>query len=417
MDKNIYSRNKDSYTKIIDSLQNYAHIGLFGEQVSANRIPDFSLMFQYGVINENLDIKKSLTGDGQANATNRYIELSSASAGTATIQSKKFVQYRPANTAYGIFTASFSGTGTAKAGLFDNNDGFYLEVVNNKGYFGYLKNGVKTSFKSQDEWNSNIDLDNIDWTKLNIFQIVYGYLGSVNASLWIKLDQWYILDVIETEGNIIETHVQNPILPMCYYVENGSTIKTASCSGGVLNTLNIHLDRPIHFPVNILIDGVGIEKGEVTLSGTDVSTLAIFKSKTTYNAYPNKIKSKLLDLNLHVDTPSGASLGTVIFQIVKNGTFSATPTYVDIDSINSSIEYDHTAGTGSSVDCTGGNPIFTFPVAYSGANKGGTVSKSALSADRFGAFIYADDTLSIIAKDLGGNDVTVRFSITWEELF
>jgi hypothetical protein len=69
------------------------------------------------------------------------------------------------------------------------------------------------------------------------------------------------------------------------------------------------------------------------------------------------------------------------------------------------------------VNCTDGTTLFTFHVAYSGANKGGTVSKSALSADRFGAFLYANDTISIIAKDLGGNDVTVRFSITWEELF
>jgi hypothetical protein len=414
---NIFSKNKDNYTKIIDSLHNYAHIGLFGEQIQANRIPDFSTTFYYGVINENVDVNKTLTGDGTATATNRHLVISSSSSGTATIQSKKYIQYRAGNTAYCIFTASFSGTGTSKAGAFDSNDGFYIKVVNNVAAFGYLKNGVETSFNFQENFKGNINPDSIDWNKLNVFKIMYGYLGSANASLWIKLDQWYVLDYVQTENKLTGTHVNNPVLPVCFYAENGATLKTASFVGGILNTLGIHLDRPTHFPSNILVNGVGAEDGQMTLSGANVGTLAIFKSKSTYNTYQNKIKSKLLDISFHVDTPSGSSLGTVIFQIIKNGTFSGTPSYTDLHTTNSVIEYDSTAGTGATVNCTDGTTLFTFHVAYSGANKGGTVSKSALSADRFGAFLYANDTISIIAKDLGGNDVTVRFSITWEELF
>jgi hypothetical protein len=405
---------------ISDGAGNTNFIGTFGEQVAGEKFDDISVQFQYDVLNTTFDLNSSettTTGDGSNTATGSYAQASSATTGTATIQSRDSIRYRPGHTGFADFTAYFSGTGTGEAGCFDDEDGFKLKVVNDSASFGYIKGGVETGFVSEGSWNGVLSPDDVEWDKLNIFKITFGFLGVANATLWIRKNEWYPLVTLQTEGQLTGTHVNNPVFPITIKATNGMTVRTGSWNGGTIGALSRGNTRSFHFPTTTIVNGAAAEQGEMTLSGTNVGTIAIFQSKTTFQSKTNKVKGQLLSYDFHVDVPAGTVTGTVIFQIIVNPTLSGTASYTDINTNSSVYECDHTAGTGASVSASSGTPIVTGKVEYVGANKGGVTGNASIDADRLGLVGYRDDVFAVIAKDTGGNNVTVRISLSWEELF
>ena len=207
------------------------------------------------------------------------------------------------------------------------------------------------------------------------------------------------------------------MFPISIRAENGMEVRSGSWNGGTLGQSSEIGSRTFTFPHTFIVDGTTAELGEVTLTGTDVATVALFRSRDIYQSKPNKVKARLIAYEFHVDTPSGGVTDTVLFKIVSVESLSGTPTYIPIDANNSIIEYDSVAGTGSTIKATAGIPLISGAINYVGSNKGGSVGGSIVDAEKLGAFAYAGDQLAILAKDLGGNGVTVRVSLTWEELF
>jgi hypothetical protein len=405
---------------ISDRAGNSGLIGSFGEQLVGQKVSDISVQFQYDVLNTEFDLnatETAVTGDGVNSATASYSQASSATTGTATIQSKDFLRYRPGHTGFADFTAYFSGTGTGEAGIFDDNDGFKLKVTNGVASFCYIKGGVETGLVSQSSWNGDADLNNIDWETLNIFRITFGYLGVANPTLWIKKNTWQILTTLRTEGVLTGTHVNNPVFPMRIKATNGMTVRAGSWDAGTIGQENAPGQRAFHFPTSEVISGAAAEQGEALMVSTNVNTIALFNSKTTFQGKVNKVKARLLSYAFHVDIPAGNVTGSVVFQIVSNPTLSGAASYVDVNTTSSVMQYDHTNGTGASVNATLGSPIITDYIEYTGSNRGGAVNDAKIDAERIGAIAYPGDTFALIAKDLGGNGVTVRAILNWEELF
>jgi hypothetical protein len=65
---------------------------------------------------------------------------------------------------------------------------------------------------------------------------------------------------------------------------------------------------------------------------------------------------------------------------------------------------------------SGGKVVVNEVVDYLQANRGGSTSEANITAEQIGAVAYPDDSFAILAKDIGGNNVTVRFSFLWEEV-
>ena len=418
--------NKSLKVNIEDSAGNENFIGVFGEQLAGEMHDDISVQFQYNFLNTGHDVVlPAVTGDGVQQAVNSYAEVSSAATGTAIIQSKDSIRYRPAHTGVAYFTASFNGaTGTGWAGGTDYTHGFALKYNNTTkiASFGYIKSGVETGTAGgagfDSDWFGNLSPSKVDWTKLNIFKITFGYLGVASPTLWIKLGKWYVLHTVDTEGVLDGTHVDTPVFPISIKAENGMTVRTGSWNGGTIGNLSIAGTRGMAFPNVVLIDGTGAEKGEATLAGTTVKTMALFRSKPTYKGKANKVKTRLLSYEFVVDVPSGTAIGTVIFQLIGNPTLSGAGTFADIDTDNSVMEVDNAAGTGASVSyVSGGKVLLTTTTQYTGANKGGSTGKASIDAERIGAFAYANDTFAVIAKDVAGNNVKARIMLNWEEHF
>lgn len=401
-----------------DATGNSQFIFPFGETLIADKFDDVSVQFQYNQLNTQFDIRPPvLTGDGVVNSTNAYLSASSASSGSAKVSSRDSIRYRPGHSGFADFTAAFIGTGVGEAGCFDDDNGFILKYDNGNVSFGYRKGGTDY-LDDQSVFNGDISVSDIDFSKLNIFRISFGYLGVANPTLWIKKDVWYILHQYKTEGLLTGTHVNSPVFPMRIDAENGIEVRSGSWNGGTLGQGSSVGKRGFTFPNTVIAAGTGPDQGSMTLVGTNVNTIVLFRSKSTFNGVSNNVKARLSSYEFVVEVPSGNVVGTVVMQIIGNPTLSGAATYSDINANSSIMEYDHTPGTGASVTyASGGSVLLTTSLNYIGTAKGGAVAKTSIDAESIGAFAYAGDQFAIIAKDLAGNGVNVRVALNWEELF
>lgn len=388
--------------------QDANNIWPFGETLTGYKRDDIQLKYQYPFLNTEFDFRSPVTtGDGQVVQLDSLLQLTSTT-GSASVESIDATSYRSGHSGFIDFTAGFSGSGTAIIG---GKNAFQLRYDNGVLTFGYVKGA---SFESV-----VVPLDGINVENPNIWRIVYGYLGVASPVLLIKQSVYRQAAIVETEGNIPGTHVDDPNFTAYMAVSGDCKMISGSMGAGVIEGAESSKFRPFTFPNATLVDGPGPSQGDVILSGTTVATLAVFRSKNTYKTKDNTVKSFLTLWENYVQSPA-AGTGDVEFQFVRNPTLSGVPTYSDIDTDNSVFEYDHTAGTGASVSYTGGGRVILqkqIPYSSTQGNRPGVAAFSTTQADQIGAVASAGDVFAIIAKDKNGNGVTVRSSLGWRERF
>ena len=378
-------------------------VGPFGEMLTGTKQDHVTLNFKYPYYNTTFDMKpEDVSGDGTISVSNSLLSVSSPTLGTAIAESRNNLMYKSGHTAYADFTSSFDGTGTGYAGAFDDDDGFFVKVSNGTASIGRMYGGVQTGLISQDSWNGDADLTKIDWSNLNLFRIIFGYLGVANIAFQIRKNGWKTLHVIETEGEIKTTTVKNPTFPLRWESQNGMEIKVGSANAGLL-VGEVYNKRYFAFA------------GAKTLSTTAVATAVHFQNKTTYKTQPNKNKAQLVKLKLFIDAPASGT-GTVEIKFYKNATITGTPSYTDVDTDNSTIEYA-TNVTYSS----GGKLVFVDYIGYSaslatpGADIGGS---DTVTLSDIGLYLLEGETMTITAQNVAGStNVNVRFAFNWLEEF
>ena len=386
-----------------------AMVGPFGELLTESRSPSIKVQFQYPQVNTDFDLNDPIvTGDGSVTAGDGLLVLASA-VGTSYVQSKASVRYRPGQSGYARFTASFDGEGVGEIGLLDDDSGFGIRCEDGNASLFYRRDGADTFIQPKFGNKINgrfdggtIDVGDIDWTKINIFGIDFGYLGVASPVFWIKRGEWQVLGTIETEGVLTSTHINNPVLPISAHTSGGMTLKTASWAAGVMGD-----GSPVgarYFPAVVT----------ATLSGTDVATLGTFRNKTTYQTLTNKVQTKAIRYSLHVDAPASGS-GTVEFRIIKNATLAGVPAWSDIDTANSVIEVDGTA----TYDSDGHVLIYDWIGYASGTGGAAKIAGDAdLDVAEIGLFLYPGETATITAQNVSGSqNVTCRVAFNWIELF
>jgi hypothetical protein len=379
----------------------------FGELNAEERRDDIAVQFQYDYYNTEFDLKPAvIVGAATAIVADGYLELTSTGTDSVIVESKNAISYRPGHSGYVQLTASFNGSGTGYAGVMvSDTDGFYIKLVNGVPYLGYVKDGTEENAAATGGLFSGgeINTADIDWTKLNIFRIMFGYLGVANPAWQIKLGgRWQLLGTLQTEGLLEATHISNPVLPISVEAKGAMRIRTASWNGGTLGSSPMAGGR--------FFEGTGTE----TLSGTNLETIATFRNKATFQTVANRVKAKLIRYHFFIDAPASGT-GTVQFKIVKNATLAGVPAWTDIDTNNSVIEYDTTATYSSA-----GRPIFTEWLSYSSSPGGGAKAAGDISqeAENYGLFLLPEETATITAQNVSGNtNVVVRIAFNWTELF
>jgi len=379
----------------------------FGELNAEQQYDDVVVQFQYPFYNTDFDMRPAvIVGGATATVAGGYLELSSAAGESVVTPSKNAIRYVAGHSGFAKFTASFNGAGVGTIGAWEaDEDGFFIRVSNGSPQIGYSKGGVEVVASPTGRFfhGGTMPIDLIDFTKINIFRIMFGYLGVANPVYEIKLmGRWFVLGTIETEGKLNSTHVSNPVLPITAKADGDMVIRTASWNGGRLGAAESAGARFFSSNEN------------VTLSGTNVATVVNFQNKTTYKGVTNRVKAKLLRYSLFVDAPASGS-GTVEFIIRKNALRLGVPSWTDVDADNSVIQYDQVATYDS-----GGNAIFYAHVGYAagGGATADTGGATEQGAEDFGLFLLPSETATITAQNVAGSEnVTVRVVFNWIELF
>lgn len=397
----------------------------FGEQAVGEKHDDVSVQFQYDYLDTTFDVITDTSGAGASvGVTNSVAWASTTSVGEeAGITSRDTIRYRPGHSGFILFTLAgdVSGGGWVDGGGFDaaEDHGFMIRI-NNTGsglHFGFLQSGVDKGSNYAAGFDEVLN-HGLTLSNLNIYMIMYGYLGIASPTLFVRINgNWKPLHTIQTEGLSPEVHTRTPVFPVRISAHDGAVAKSGSWNGGTIASGSGVGTRGFAFPNTTMVSGTGAEQGQMTTVSTNVNTVVLFRAKSTFKTKVNNVKAKLTGFSFSVDAPAGNVLGTVVFQIVGSPTITGTPTWIDANTNSSVMEYDHVAGTGAVATASAGVPLVTKNIDYVGANKGGTTGDAFVDAESIGAYAYAGDTFAIIAKDLGGNGVTVRVSLNWEELF
>ena len=390
---------------IQDYLNRQGHVGIFGDQIVSPRLDDISVQFQYNIASN--DVTSAVTGSGvvEHNGTNfmRVRAGTGAAAGTAKATSVDTVRYRTGHDIYVYFTCYFSApaaNGKQYIGLLDAVDG--VAIGYNGTNFGTLyRSGGADVFKPQSGFNKNTMLAEsfgdgsgyvLDPSKVNLYRINLGYLGiaPIIFEVYGGTDfGWIPFHVMEFTNQQTTTHLQNPILPMRVEVESTGNavldIHTPSWNAGVL------IDRQ-----DEKADRFQTARNSKTSVSTETNIFTL-KNLATFQGKVNHIVSELISISASAD---GAK--NVIVYFKKNATLGGSPSYANIDAVNSVLQID-TAGT----TVTGGTLMYALELAK--------VESKVLNLFDAHIKILPGETLTVSASSAAASDISI--TVRERELF
>lgn len=411
------SNGKEVISQAIQFLDNTAMVDHFGQLVVTNLKSNVSVNWAYGILDETFDVRlPALTGDGARTAVAGYAQVSSASSGSAVIESIDEMRYVNGRGFFSFFTAAFIGSsGKGYTGPHDDNDGFVLEydAGTSTSRFYYLDNGSVSQPVS-------IPLDSVvaNRENLNIYAVLGGFLGVADPLLFVREQGWKFLGSIKTEGTLQEPHVRLPAFPIRIKAENGMTVRAGSWHAGTMGDDDGVQDRGFTYP-NVSITEPGntaaAPLGRSTLTGTATEVLGIIRVKTTFNSLPNKIKVRVTQYSFSV-APIQSS-GTVQIMLVANPAVTGG-SFSDIDTLSSVTEID--SGFGGATGTVSGGRVIGKPInivyAGSGGGQGQAIGGSeSVDADLLNLAMRQGDSIAIVARDLDGNNVTIDWAVTMVE--
>ena len=391
--------------------------GIFGEQWATDIKNDIIAQFSYG--KSNRDLKNEIVvGSGTVSIQDANLLTASTGIdidGSAEIESLSSIRYRPAHTAISNFTAMFTNPSADNShqwiGIADGVNGFAIGFFNGVFAIMRMKDGVHTHTFEAD-LNGNIPLKNIDFTKLNVFRISFGYLGIAPAIFEVMEEgsnKYKTIHSIQLHNRISETHIRLPYLPIKMSVMNTGNntdcqIRSGSWQGGVMGLCQECGNRPFHYPIT---PGPAIKTG----IGTTPTPIAAFRSKTTFQGFLNKIRVQLQLFDHIAFNGEGLVTLQLIGGATINGVEGTDYNFTDIDTQNSVMEVstDLTGFTGGRVGLT----LYSFPTT-SGSKL--NYNTADIDAEALGLFLEPGNT-NIIAASVSANTVDIAWANNWTELF
>lgn len=389
------------------SIADSANLDAFSRLRVSNPTTLFAAQCQYNA--EPLLFETGATGTGvapQHSANTRMVTLScTAGTGVSFIQSYEYVPYQAGKSQL-IFVTGLLEAAVASAvvdvGVFDAANGVFfrqngtsgLEVVRRTSTSG----SVFDNAVGQSSWN----LDKLDGTGAS------GLTLDASAVFILVIDAQYLAMGrvrigFDINGTIVYCHefrnanvlavpyMQTLSLPIQMLVTATSTAgtKTAyfkcasvSSEGGLQEDLSYQFATP--------------EQTVTAASGARTHILSV-RPKTTFNSITNRVRFVMRNVAV---TVTGNS--PVLWELCVGSTFSAAPTYSDVNATHSAFEYSSSVGTvsGAGLIVAGGY------VAASNQVKGEVFASMStrypISLDRAGA-VRANGTLSLHVTGLGGS--------------
>ena len=392
--RNIYNREGNNITTSNeDYLGRQSLNSLFGDKVVGTRTVYIASQFIYG-IEEKDAIKEELNG-GIIAVENGMLKGSTGTApnGRASIQTRRYVRYKPGFDTVAMFTAIFSEpklNSWQYIGLFGEDNGVFVGYdVDVKFKFFRRNNNVDHKYE--------LDLSKLsfalDTSKGNVYRINYGCPGFAPITLEVLSPKgsWEELFFLEYPNNYTETSLGNAYLNMRGEVGNsGNTTDVVLYSGSIHASVVGGMSDDLTSRYFSHTSGaIAVEAGDTTIIG--------FKSKDTFAGIANKIASRLGEVIAIPDLTRIAEL-----KLIRNPTITNTPTWNDVDA-NSVLQCSEDI----MIDMGTGEQVFSMPIAKSDRSSKDFTDKEFL--------LYPNDYVVFVLNTKRTGEFSLF--VDWEELF
>lgn len=306
---------------------------LFGDRVMATRKIMIAAQFQYGI--ETGTSTPEIINGAAIDFDENILKINTGTnaTGKATIETVETVRYIPGTEVFAKFTAFFENSqpnSFLRAGLFDVNNGFYIEVVNNEMYFCRRRSEVDfrelidiAAFNAREGYE-------LDISKGNIYKISFVYLGFGPILLEVERPdgRLVLLHRIEYPNKHTQSHITQTYLTMrAEAVNTGSVVNSGigvgSIAAGIINGSSEDVARRTFSYEN-----------DVSFIINTNTTLVAFRNKSTFNGIVNRIVARLVLISGSNELNKNAR-----WRILKNPTFLNTPTWNDVNTLDSVLEY------------------------------------------------------------------------------
>jgi hypothetical protein len=241
-------------------------------------------------------------------------------------------------------------------------------------------------------WNKNT-ASWLDPTKLNIYQVQYGWLGGAGPLLSVyDPEQGKFVDVhqIKWANNNTTPNFGNPSMKI------GWTSASLGSTGTNLTVEGASGMGATEGSTPRLSQSKAVDHIKASI-GTTLTSVITLKNRLTYGEKFNLGDIKLISVAIDNEHNKG-----LIVELLKNATLAGTTNYQYIHENDSIAIYD-TAGT----TVTNGTNIKTFTVPANG-----DIDDILLDLNQF---ILPDETLTIAAKTVSGTATNTTAAITWFE--
>lgn len=329
----------------------------------------FDSTFLYNTQPLIYETKATSGGSATHSAADASVSLAvdGTSGAEVAIQSKRYMPYVPGKSQLvvmtGVFKAAVAGV-TKRMGYFDADNGVYFEQNGTTDYGWVVRTNTSGSPSNanrvaQSSWNIDT-LDGsgpsgitADFTKAQIIVIDLQWLGMGRVRVGFDINgQIYYVHAFNWANTSSATtvYMRTANLPIRWELDGNTEASMLATCASVQSEGG--KERYASY-------GFTYDRGSVT-AGSGSQTYAFsLRPKSTYNSITNRMGLDITEFELAV---SGNS--AVLIEIYYNTTVGGTPSWTDVDTTYSAMQYD-TAGTPS-----GGFKVMSFVVASAATSKG-----------------------------------------------
>jgi hypothetical protein len=375
----------------------------FGEMLTADASPVIQTCFVYTINTEQ--VSTNALGIGSVSHSNNFALINSGAASNSSAQmmTRRFLKYKSGQGARVLFTTIFSPgvEGSYQlAGLGNNENGFFFGY--NGTDFGIVRrsNGLDY-WTPQTSWNID-KMDGggvsgmiLDPTKGNVYQIKFQWLGFGAINFYVEetnSGRFQCVHRIKYANTNVQTTIAYPSLPMTIMAINTT------------NTTNITIKSP---SMAAFIEGKKEQLGP-KYSMHNAKTISIPSTSSTYTILSLKNKptycgkTNMVPVFLHTLCAGATATNMIIISIIRDPTFSTTPSWTNISLNNSVVQYDTIVST-----VTGGTEVYSFPITDKNIQ--------TLNVSNLDMFFIPGETIAITAKFTKSSTSDVIVTISWIE--
>ena len=338
-------------TTLVDNVWRTNFNTIFGDQVVASKNDKISIKFNLWILPTEVWTTASWTGASVTEVNSKlYLQSWTDTNGTCSAYSLERMRYHPWHDIYVYFTYAWLDWwvewATQYVWAYDDNDWYFIwydwttfKAVRREWWNDYARTQAQFDRDTLDwNWPSWFT---IDWTKINIFRLNFGYLGVASCIFevfaWPHI-WWIAFNSTDTENALQDLAIENPNLPIKIEITKTSWTTNITWYSGSWNAW--YYNGWISFVWNI--PHQWDSWNWITLTWTWVENVVIFHIKDTFNGKPNYVASSLLRSSFN----STASSDILKVQIIANPTSVwwtavASLTYTDVNTTTSTLEYSN----------------------------------------------------------------------------